>query len=62
MALAVGLFYTVFFTFAPWLTEGIPQEGYGVIITKIIYVLVAYFGGVAVPIGIFFCGVAITFS
>ena len=56
MALAVGLFYNIFFIFTPWLVEGIPQEGYGIVFTKVIYVLVGYFGGIGIPISIFILG------
>ena len=59
VALAVGLFYTIFFTITPWLIEGIPQEGFGIFLSRFLYVLVAWFGGIGLPFAIFIWGILV---
>jgi len=55
-ALAVGVFYGLFFCLAPWMTSSLPKDGFGPFIKTVVYVLIGYFGGIAVPIVLFIWG------
>lgn len=55
IALGILLFYEIFFNLAPWLASLIPESAWSKLLTVIMYVVVGYFGGLAIPI---FCVVA----
>lgn len=60
MLLAVGIFWGCFFKLTPWLVGLIPPcGGWEKLIGVGMYVLVGWFGGIAIPLVLFLIGVGI---
>lgn len=55
--LAIMIFYFAFWKVAPWLSGFLPNSEWSGVLQIAIYVLVAYFGGIGLPI--FLIGVGI---
>jgi hypothetical protein len=52
LVLAVGIFYGAFFKVAPWLCTLLPNNDWQKILSAVIYFVVAYVGGIGLPIGL----------
>ena len=52
VVLAIAVFYGCFFALAPWLADSIPPEGWGSFARKFVYILIAYFGGLGIPMAL----------
>jgi hypothetical protein len=50
IGLAIAMFYGFFFELAPWLAGMLPQGEWNGVMTIVVYALVAYFGGLGLPI------------
>ena len=52
------LFYLIFYKFAPWLGAMVPAGEWHQLIVVGVYVIVGYFGGIGLPVALFFFGIA----
>ena len=62
MALAVIIFWLCFFRLAPYVAGTIPVGEWQSFFQTVVYIVVGWFGGVGVPLGLFFGGLFATFS
>lgn len=56
MCLSVGIFIGLFFHLAPWVASTIPACAWKKFLDLVIYVLIGWFGGLLLPIGLFIVG------
>ena len=59
MALAVGIFYLCFFIIAPLVASTIPEGVWHLFLSCIVYGVIAYFGGIGIPLGMMIAGIII---
>jgi hypothetical protein len=56
MATAILIFYLIFFQLAPWIAGLIPAGDWTPFLRFLVYIAVAWIGGIALPIGILILG------
>jgi hypothetical protein len=54
--IALGVFYLAFFQIAPWMVHLLPPGPWHGILTIGVYILIAYLGGIGLPIVIIWIG------
>ena len=59
MIFAVAIFFLCFFVLAPFVCSLIPQGDYKKIFDFLVYVLIAYAGGIVVPLVLFIHGIVL---
>lgn len=51
------IFYLMFFMLAPFIAKLVPVSNYKPLIDFLVYVIVGWFGGVAIPVALFMFGI-----
>ena len=59
MGIACIIFYFCFFVIAPYVASTIPQGEWHNFLGVLVYVGIAYLGGIGLPIGLFIFGIVI---
>ena len=59
IALAIGLFYGIFFKLTPYIASTIPSGDWHNFLSIVVYCIIGYFGGIALPISIAIIGVLV---
>ena len=60
LCLAVVVFHAIFFQLAPYIAGMIPAGEWHRLVTLVIYVVIAWCGGIVIPIWIFIIGCTIS--
>ncbi len=53
------VFWLVFFKLTPFICSALPNNSWHKILSIIVYVVVGYFGGIGVPLFLFFAGIVL---
>jgi hypothetical protein len=56
------VFYLIFFVFAPFVANAIPEGSYHKLFSIIVYIIIGWMGGVIFPLIGFFGGLSIFFT
>ena len=56
-ALALAMFYLIFFKLAPFVASTIPAGSWHAFASLIIYAVIGYFGGIGIPVVILIFGI-----
>lgn len=48
--IAILAFYLIFFKLTPWIASTLPNSSWNSFLKIVIYALVGYFGGIAIPV------------